>query len=176
MPKTGGVSLLPSAAWRRVWHCAFTPKSQEEPKTCLDEVPSEFPGRKHHWPAQKPQSAQGYHVSCSTGIDVAPEESKPFTWFQVNPLLGWRKIQMWATFYELWCWARCQASSPILASSYRTEKLLSTATSLARPSCCASKSSWTSQWHFIIHGVVPLRKLTRTRFTAKNTWIPHKGK
>ena len=84
MPKTGDVSLaastalLPGPTWRSARNRVRTPKSQEAPKTGWDQVPSEFPCLKHHRPAQNPQSAQGYHVSCSTEIGGGPEEAKPF--------------------------------------------------------------------------------------------------
>lgn len=69
------VTLWPVPAWRSAQHRVLALKS---PKTCLDQVPSEFPCLKHRSPAPNPQPAQEYNTSHSTEIGGGPGEDKPF--------------------------------------------------------------------------------------------------
>lgn len=115
---------------------------------------------KCHRPAKTPQSAQGYHGSCSMAIGGCPEEAKPFIWNQSpgSCWSGWSEIWIWTAFDKWLCWARFWADCPMFVSTYSVnrEPVLPTTTSPARPPHHASRSSRTSWWHFIIHCITLL--------------------
>jgi len=181
------IALFPSPAWRSARHLALTLKSQEAQKTCLDQVPSEFPCLKHHRPAQNAPSAQEYHASCSTEIGGGAEAVKPCIRNQSpeSCRFGWSKIWVWITFDKQSYRARFWVHSPSVRVLYsvKGEPKSPTATSPAWPPCHPGYRHFQvlldismSFHHSLHHPTLWKATSLRTGFAPKNMRIPDKGK